>query len=332
MNNNNNNNINSNINSNVNRYIPILNLDQIEKEIKNNFKINFNNNTDINKEEWDDFNLKFKRVVFFVKRVCELLSLSSLAYFHTIILFRRFISKVPLKDYNFYLVAMSCILICVKVNPSSIIAMKVRDILNISYYILTNEKLLINDDYYNFKDNVIDMEKKVLITLEFNISISVDNSIGVKLPHSYLFHFLLFLDFEKDHLVSQISLNFLNDSLLILFIQSPYFQPEEIALYSIFLSLEFTKNEGLKIDRAQLYSLLGLTNSNNNNNGYNNNDIDNKYNIFKNYLNNLYLEIKFSPPTITTNNENNNLTNDINNSLNIIHNTGSELIQNFFKK
>ncbi|KAM9978308.1 hypothetical protein ACTFIY_012059 [Dictyostelium cf. discoideum] len=284
-----------------NKYIAILNIEKFQSDIKNFYIYHQKNLNNSEEQDWKRFNNCFKRMLVFMREVCDSLSLSSLAYLHSISLLKRFLNRKFIFDYNQYFVSMTCILICIKVNSSSILPMKVRDLLNVSYYILANERLLLNDDYYNFKDNILSMEQKILQILSYDISVSFkenfagipnnndnnnNNCVGKIIDEAppYLFHFLYFLDCEKNHVLSQISFNFLNDSSLIPFIESPFFKAPEIALFCILLAFEYTKID-LPLSRNNLFLILGLKINNNNNNNDNNNNTDlndQKYENFKN--------------------------------------------------
>ncbi|GAM25156.1 hypothetical protein SAMD00019534_083310 [Acytostelium subglobosum LB1] len=166
---------------------------------------------------------------------------------------------------------MASILVATKLNYSSPIELRIRDILNVGYYVLTNKKLLIDETYYTLKDNIIKMEQVLLRTLSFDVSLSS----SVKVPHNYLLHFVHFLDDSIAHdklpVIGQSALDLLNDCALTplpLLIDNP----SSLAFMCLSTAIDlYGKNNKdiIPITKDRLGQILGVvvvTSESNNNN------------------------------------------------------------------
>ncbi|KAF2072499.1 hypothetical protein CYY_006186 [Polysphondylium violaceum] len=230
-------------------------------------------------DSWHQFKSFYKDLVIFTRNLCSLLGLSSINYYHSVTLLQKYLfiisQKVKSKQFDFkngihyyYLIAMSCTLVSIKVNYSPMLPLKVRDVLNVGYHLLSNENLLLNDDYYTIKENVIKVEQHLLRILEFDVGLPKKMN---QLPHPYLLNFLYFL--ESNQVESQVSYNILNDSILNLSIycrkqEDTRFGYEEIAIFSLLYAFEMCEIT-IPIEINDLYLLLGFENTKNTNTKYN---------------------------------------------------------------
>uniref|UniRef100_A0A3P9LGX1 Cyclin-Q n=1 Tax=Oryzias latipes TaxID=8090 RepID=A0A3P9LGX1_ORYLA len=122
------------------------------------------------------------RVCRFIMEIGVKLGMHSIPVATACVLYHRFFKRVCLREYEPYLVAMSCVYLAGKVEEQHI---RTRDIVNVShrYFNKGSAPLECDKEFWELRDSVVQCELLILRQLGFHVSIEH--------PHKYLLHFLL---------------------------------------------------------------------------------------------------------------------------------------------
>ncbi|KYQ92934.1 hypothetical protein DLAC_05530 [Tieghemostelium lacteum] len=206
--------------------------------------------------------IEYQKIVIFLRDCHVLLNLTVVDNFNTVVLYQRYIKslKGQTSEINNLFISMCCIIISNKITCRD--PVRVRDVINVSYLLLTGKKMKLDSTYYKFKDSIIAIEQHVLRQLLYNVGPPQE-----VLPHSYLLNILHFMEIDRTSVIGQCSMNLINDSLLIPDVLQKYGFCE-LAFYCWVLSFEISEqNLPLPFDTcSKLIGVPLLRNINNNNN------------------------------------------------------------------
>ena len=172
-----------------------------------------------------------------------LLKLPQVAMANAQVLFQRYYFSKSFVVYDFQHVSIACLYLASKIEECY---RKLRDIINVFHYVtqkksgLSTEPLdYVGEHYFQVKNEVIKMERRILKELGF--------CVHVKHPHKIIVVYLRFLEMDQNRAFVQRAWNNMNDSLrTTVFLR---YSPETIAAACIFLaarvlSIPLPKNPG----------------------------------------------------------------------------------------
>merc|ERR1719471_1210377 len=144
---------------------------------------------------------------------------------------------------------MGCVCLASKIEESP---RRLRDVINVFTHIRQVRQgkpikpVILDPEYIRLKNDIIKAERRVLKELGF--------CVHIKHPHKLIVMYLQLLSFENDHKFTQMSWNFMNDSLRTdCFVR---YQPETIACACIYLS---ARKLAIPLPRHPAwYSVLGV--------------------------------------------------------------------------
>jgi len=159
----------------------------------------------------------------------KLLRLPQVAMATACVMYQRFFYSKSYVHYNFEQVAMGCVCLASKIEESP---RRPRDVINVFTHIKQVRQgrqikpVILDPEYIRKKNDIIKAERRVLKELGF--------CVHIKHPHKLICTYLHLLSFENDRKFTQMSWNFMNDSLRTdCFVR---YQPETIACACIYLS------------------------------------------------------------------------------------------------
>ena len=172
-----------------------------------------------------------------------LLKLPQVAMANAQVLFQRYYFSKSFVVYDFQHVSIACLYLASKIEECY---RKLRDIINVFHYVTQKKSALstepldyIGEQYFQVKNEVIKMERRILKELGF--------CVHVKHPHKIIVVYLRFLEMDQNRAFVQRAWNNMNDSLrTTVFLR---YSPETIAAACIFLaarvlSISLPKNPG----------------------------------------------------------------------------------------
>jgi len=179
----------------------------------------------------------------------KLLRLPQVAMATACVLYQRFFYSKSYVRYNFEHVAMGCVCLASKIEESP---RRLRDVINVFTHIRQVRQgkpikpVILDPEYIRLKNDIIKAERRVLKELGF--------CVHIKHPHKLIVMYLQLLSFESNHKFTQMSWNFMNDSLRTdCFVR---YQPETIACACIYLS---ARKLNIPLPRKpSWYELLGV--------------------------------------------------------------------------
>ena len=159
-----------------------------------------------------------------------LLKLPQVAMANAQVLFQRYYFSKSFVVYDFQHVSIACLYLASKIEECY---RKLRDIINVFHYVtqkksgLSTEPLdYVGESYFQVKNEVIKMERRILKELGF--------CVHVKHPHKIIVVYLRFLEMDQNRAFVQRAWNNMNDSLrTTVFLR---YSPETIAAACIFLA------------------------------------------------------------------------------------------------
>jgi len=180
----------------------------------------------------------------------KLLRLPQVAMATSCVLFQRFFYSKSYVRYSFEHVAMACVCLASKIEESP---RRPRDVINVFTHIKQVRQgrpikpVVLDPEYIRLKNDIIKAERRVLKELGF--------CVHIKHPHKLIVMYLQLLSFESNHKFTQMSWNFMNDSLRTdCFVRH---QPETVACACIYLSAR-KLNIPLPRKPYSWYELLGV--------------------------------------------------------------------------
>lgn len=159
----------------------------------------------------------------------KLLRLPQVAMATACVLYQRFFYSKSFVRYNFEHAAVSCVILASKIEESP---RRPRDVISVFTHIQQVRQgkpikpVMLDQKYIRLKNDIIKAERRVLKELGF--------CVHIKHPHKLIVMYLQLLSYENNQKFTQMSWNFMNDSLRTdCFVR---FQPETIACACIYLS------------------------------------------------------------------------------------------------
>jgi len=124
-----------------------------------------------------------------------------------IVLMQRFFCRTSFQSCDRLVICMTCLFLASKIEETP---KKLRDIINVAYYLRFDEKLPIGSKYWGLRDQLIEHEHLISRTLAFELTFDH--------PHKYLLNYLKAIEDQRStherplQQLSQTAWNFLNDS------------------------------------------------------------------------------------------------------------------------
>jgi len=185
------------------------------------------------------------KTVEYIFQIATQLKLSCLSKASACILYHKCQveqSKLGEDRLDKYLVAPTCVYLASKLGEE---ALKIRDIVNISYRVLHPNKapLEIGTTYWKLRDSITTCELMLLRLFAFNVSF--------KTPHKYVLHFLKSLEdwstnytTWRDSHVSSVCWTLVNDLCYLPLVATT--PPDKLAVAVLFIGLRSTKSHVLE--------------------------------------------------------------------------------------